>query len=72
MEGTTQVLPATVTYSNTYTPALTASTGISPRFGSVEGGTTVTFSGSNFGNTVGDVTVTIDGIDCAVQTVTNT
>jgi hypothetical protein len=47
-------------------------TAINPRFGKVQGGETVTFTGSNFGTSVSAVKVTLDGIDCPVQTVSDT
>lgn len=52
-----------VTYNGAVTPVLTDKTGISPRFGSVLGSETVTFSGSGF---TGAATVTIDNRPCAI------
>jgi len=49
-----------VTYSDDVTPTITE---ISPRYGSVLGGTTVTLSGSNLS---GDATVTFDDRVCEV------
>lgn len=45
---------------------------VSPRWGSVEGSTTVTFTGEGFGTTVADVSVEIDGISCAISSVIDT
>ena len=45
---------------------------ISPRFGRVEGGTAVTFSGSNFPTDTTKYTITIDGIVCPVDSATST
>eukprot|EP00090_Calanus_glacialis_P017096 TRINITY_DN2671_c0_g1_i4.p1 TRINITY_DN2671_c0_g1~~TRINITY_DN2671_c0_g1_i4.p1 ORF type:complete len:4502 (+),score=1148.36 TRINITY_DN2671_c0_g1_i4:1085-13507(+) len=43
---------------------------ITPDTGSVNGGQTITISGSGFCETAGSTTVTIGGSDCAVQSVT--
>jgi hypothetical protein len=40
---------------------------ISPRFGTVTGGTVVTFSGSGFSSVPTENSITIDGIDCPVS-----
>lgn len=46
---------------------------IVPRFGSVEGGTAVTITTTSLGTTnVADVTVTIDGIDCPIDSLLST
>jgi hypothetical protein len=45
---------------------------VSPRFGTVEGGTELTYTGSNFGSVVADVTVLLDDIECSVTSVTDT
>jgi G8 domain/IPT/TIG domain len=45
---------------------------ISPRFGTVTGGTTVTFSGVNFATDTTLYTVTIDGVNCPVSSATAT
>ena len=60
---------ASVTYDISITPYLTS---ISPRYGSVEGGTLVTFSGQNFATSVSDYQVLIDDIECVVQSATST
>jgi len=51
------------------TPNLTA---ISPRFGTVQGGEPITFTGTGFPTDIADIKVTIDGVVCTVQTVTET
>jgi hypothetical protein len=51
------------------TPKLTA---ISPRFGTVVGGTEVTFTGTGFSSVVADNTIVIDGIPCIVSAATTT
>jgi len=56
-----------VTYSSTVTATLTS---ISPRFGSVLGGTTVTLTGTKF--PAGTATVSFDNRDCAVQSQSET
>jgi len=53
-----------IVYSNTLTPLLTA---VSPRFGTVVGGTEVTFTGTNFVTDISLYKITIDGIDCPVS-----
>jgi hypothetical protein len=53
-----------VTYYGALTPKLDS---ISPRFGTVTGGTVVTFSGSGFSSVLTDNSITIDGIDCPVS-----
>lgn len=59
----------TVSYTNTLTTSLAA---ISPRYGPVTGGTSVTFSGTNFPTSTGLYTITLDGIDCPVSAATST
>lgn len=56
-----------VTFTDALTPSLTS---ISPRYGSVLGGTTVTLTGENF--TGASATVTFDNRNCEVQSVTPT
>lgn len=65
--ATTPLSP--VTFDGAKTPTLTA---ISPRFGTVTGGTTVTFTGTNFDTATPGTSVLIDNRACAVQTVTST
>lgn len=69
INGTSTALRNAITYSSAVTPNLTA---ISPRFGTVQGGETVTFTGTGFSTSIRDVTVIIDGKDCAVQTASET
>jgi len=46
---------------------------ISPRFGSVEGGTALTLTTTNLGtSTVADVSVKIDGVTCAITSLSST
>jgi hypothetical protein len=59
----------TIEYTNTMTTNLAA---ISPRYGTVTGGTSVTFSGTNFPTSTGVYTITLDGIDCPVSAANST
>jgi len=53
-----------VQFSGDITPNLTA---ITPRFGTVQGGETITFTGSGFSDTVASVSITLDGgFECVV------
>lgn len=54
-----------VTYDASVTPILTAP--LSPRFGNVKGGDTITFTGTNF-PTTGTTTITIDTVSCGSVT----
>jgi hypothetical protein len=56
-------LAANVLYDVSSTPYVTD---ISPRYGNIFGGTTVTFTGVNFSATSSDYTILIDGNACAV------
>lgn len=56
-----------VTYTNTKTATIT---GVAPRYGAVQGGETITISGTNFVNL--QTSVTIDGISCSIVSVTST
>jgi hypothetical protein len=58
-----------VQYDGSATPKIDS---ISPRYGTVTGGTTVTLTGSGFGSSAADVSVIIDGVACAVSAATNT
>lgn len=59
-----------VTYQGELTPNLTA---ISPRYGRVEGGDSVTFTGTGFSSNIEDYTILIDGIfECEVTAATST
>jgi len=51
------------------TPKLTA---ITPRFGTVTGGTPITFSGSGFSSVITDNSIIIDGIVCPITTASDT
>ncbi len=65
----THSLSSSVTYTSTLTPYLTS---ISPRYGTVEGGTSVTFTGTNFPTSTSDVTINIDERACTVTSATST
>jgi hypothetical protein len=52
-----------VTYSDTLTPLLTS---VNPRYGTVTGGTTVTFTGANFVSDTSKYLILIDKRECAV------
>jgi len=69
INGVATPLTNPVTYDSAVTPNLTA---ISPRFGTVQGGEPITFTGTGFPTAVEDINITIDGKDCAVQTSTET
>lgn len=62
-----KTLTETVTYSADKTPLLE---GMDPRFGTVTGGTTVTFTGQSFSDDKSKYHIKIDGFDCAVQSAT--
>ena len=47
-------------------------TAVSPRYGSVTGGDSVTFTGTGFSNSIADYTITLDGINCPVTAATST
>jgi hypothetical protein len=47
-------------------------TAISPRYGPVTGGTSVTFTGTNFPTSTSVYTITLDGINCPVSAATST
>lgn len=56
-----------------YSGPLTASLdSISPRFGPVTGGTSVTFTGQQFSSNTADYDIKIDGFSCAVTAATTT
>jgi len=59
----------TVDFVGSKTATLTA---VSPRYGTVVGGTSVTFTGTDFSSTTSDYTITIDGINCPVSAATTT
>lgn len=58
-----------VEYMGTLTTNLLS---ISPRYGTVEGGTEVTFSGENFPTDTSVYVITLDGINCPVSAATST
>ena len=64
-----QNLAQTVTYSGALTPLLTA---MNPRYGTVTGGTSVTFTGNNFSQDTTKYTILIDGRTCTVTAATTT
>lgn len=66
-DTTLDIVLEDVTYSAAKTPVLTD---ISPRFGSVLGGTTVTLTGENFSGNFAKVT--FDNRDCAVDSMSET
>jgi hypothetical protein len=47
-------------------------TNISPRYGTVSGGDTVTFTGENFSADPADYTILIDGQECVAQSASTT
>mmetsp|Transcript_29262 Transcript_29262/g.28380 ORF Transcript_29262/g.28380 Transcript_29262/m.28380 type:complete len:196 (-) Transcript_29262:637-1224(-) len=63
-DGSSHDLQSSVEYQSTLTPLLD---GISPRYGTVEGGTQVTFSGSNFPTDTNLVTIFIDERPCSID-----
>lgn len=68
IDGSTSPL-TDVTYSGAITPSLTDKTGVMPRFGSVLGGESVTFTGVGFS---GAATVLIDERPCSVTSQSDT
>jgi hypothetical protein len=68
-DGAEQSITGAITYSGPQTALLT---NISPRYGTVLGGDDVTFTGTGFSATKEDYTITIDGIDCPVESATTT
>ena len=58
-----------VTYYGALTPKLVS---MSPRFGTVTGGTVVTFTGSGFSSVLTENTIVIDGIVCPVSAASDT
>jgi hypothetical protein len=62
-------LTETVTYSGTLTPLLTA---VNPRYGTVTGGTSVTFTGTNLVTDTALYSIVIDGRSCTVTAATTT
>ncbi len=66
IKSSNTVLSSKVIYSHTSTSVVS---GVVPAFAPTAGGDSITISGTNFGSTV---TVTIDGINCAVTSKTST
>lgn len=58
-----------VTYKGSLTPSLDA---VNPRFGTVKGGTDVTFSGKQFSSNTADYKIMLDGILCPIKSATTT
>jgi len=69
MKGETDVVLKPVKYKGTMTPTINS---MSPRFGTVVGGTSVTFTGINFNSDKTKYSVVIDGINCPVSAATTT
>lgn len=59
----TYTFTSMIEYGSSYTPTVTS---ISPSTGTIYGGDTITMTGTNFN--IGTVEVTIDGIECVVNT----
>jgi len=66
---TTTAGSTVVTYSISETPFITS---LSPRWGTVEGGTSVTFTGQGFTTTAGDYSILIDDVPCTGISATST
>ena len=64
-----ELLANEATYDTKLTPFLSK---ISPRYGSLKGGETLTLTGDNFNENVADISILIDSIECTVQTATKT
>ncbi|XP_052060298.1 fibrocystin-L-like isoform X3 [Mytilus californianus] len=64
-----QTAASTYQYDSAASPSITS---VSPSIGGTSGGTTLTIEGTGFGSSTSDVSVTIGGIACVVQTVANT
>ena len=62
-DGNTTHLTETVNYRVSLTPVLTA---VNPRWGSVEGGTPLTFTGTNLSPVPSAYSILLDGIECIV------
>ena len=57
----------TIQYTVSLTPVITS---VSPRWGSVEGNTPITFKGSNLSTNIEDYNILIDEIECLVTEAT--
>jgi hypothetical protein len=69
LNGTTSVVPVIASYQATLTPLLTS---LQPRFGTVKGGTSITFTGTSFVSDITKYTILIDGISCTPTAATTT
>jgi len=69
INGLVSDLGSAVNYQGSITPVLTS---MSPRYGTVTGGTSVTFTGTDFTATPGDYTILIDKVACSVTAATTT
>jgi hypothetical protein len=69
MKGETEIALKPVKMVGSKTPTINS---MSPRFGTVTGGTDVTFTGINFVTDISKYTVVIDGITCPVSAATTT
>ncbi|KAK3107032.1 hypothetical protein FSP39_005622 [Pinctada imbricata] len=67
-DGVNITLANSYMYSAALTPSITA---VAPSRGSTAGGTRLTIDGSGFGNTPGDLSVSVADVSCAVVTATN-
>jgi hypothetical protein len=69
ISGTNVPLTGDVKYKGALTTSLTS---ILPRYGRVEGGTSVTFTGTNFVTTTADYNIVIDRVVCVVTAANST
>lgn len=69
VQGQENAVTNKVRFTDAMTPLLTA---ISPRFGTVTGGTKVTFTGTGFSSVKTENSIVIDGIPCVVDTASAT
>ncbi|XP_069115426.1 fibrocystin-L-like [Argopecten irradians] len=64
-----QSVTLTYTYDSSKTPTVTS---VSPKYGGTSGGTLITIAGSGFGTVQTDIDVSIGGVQCLVQSATDT
>ncbi|XP_061189118.1 fibrocystin-L-like [Saccostrea echinata] len=57
------------TYDSSVTPTITS---VNPTYGGTAGGTSVTITGTGFGNSAAAVSVKIGGVTCAINTISDT
>ena len=69
MTGETETSLNSIEYVGSITPALSA---VTPRHGTVVGGTEVTFTGTGFSSDTSKYSIIIDGINCPVSAATST